>query len=326
MSNLSNEQRAMLAWDMANRRGEQEERWAQQRLPANQDRDEVIPGVYVLDSKYYQKLGEGHYSHFIITIFDLLLSVWDHETKDFKVLYKPLYRCGSKPGSFEAHHLAVSTFIRWESKFIHLPNCRLRDLPADVQQHLVSSNCVAHMSVGNGSLPLQSTPFPSSMAKGSAGVHINIQDPSEAAERETATCRSISGFGSRSLTPYYVMDFSAQFQDIIKQGLKTATTRVLREGVEGGEPELMRLVHALATSDEGVRVQAVSDNHETDPPEVFATLLVTAVQSVNFEDLTETLAATEQFGSLLEFKDCLRGFYPWITDKDEVWIFYFELA
>lgn len=57
--------------------------------------------VYSIDDKYYQVMGHA----------------WDHEVKDFKVLYRPLYHCQEKAGSFEAHTLAVSHFSRWESKF-----------------------------------------------------------------------------------------------------------------------------------------------------------------------------------------------------------------
>lgn len=58
--------------------------------------------IYYLPPYYYQKLGE----------------VWDHEIKDFKIFYKPLYSCESKVNSYEAHHLAVSTFERWYRRFI----------------------------------------------------------------------------------------------------------------------------------------------------------------------------------------------------------------
>lgn len=57
--------------------------------------------VYSLKGKFYQVLGHA----------------WDHETKQFKVIYRPLYHCLRKAGSFEAHTLASSHFSRWESKF-----------------------------------------------------------------------------------------------------------------------------------------------------------------------------------------------------------------
>ena len=57
--------------------------------------------IYVLKGQYYQLLGHA----------------WDHETKDFKVIYRPLYHCEAKSDSFEAHVLAASHFSRWEEKF-----------------------------------------------------------------------------------------------------------------------------------------------------------------------------------------------------------------
>lgn len=57
--------------------------------------------VYELKGEYYQVLGHA----------------WDHETKDFKVVYRPLYHCEAKHERFEAHTLAVSHFSRWDEKF-----------------------------------------------------------------------------------------------------------------------------------------------------------------------------------------------------------------
>jgi hypothetical protein len=57
--------------------------------------------IFVLKGQYYQLLGHA----------------WDHETKDFKVIYRPLYHCKAAEGRFEAHTLASSHFSRFESKF-----------------------------------------------------------------------------------------------------------------------------------------------------------------------------------------------------------------
>ena len=50
---------------------------------------------------------------------------WDHETKDFKVVYRPLYHCGHKVDSYEAHVLAVSHFSRWDTKFQRIPSSQV---------------------------------------------------------------------------------------------------------------------------------------------------------------------------------------------------------
>lgn len=57
--------------------------------------------VYELKGQFYQKLGEA----------------WDHEVKEFKVVYRPLYHCEAAANRFEAHVLAVSHFARWDERF-----------------------------------------------------------------------------------------------------------------------------------------------------------------------------------------------------------------
>jgi hypothetical protein len=281
--------------------------------------------IYVLDSKYYQKLGE----------------VWDHETKDFKVLYKPLYNCGSKSGSYEAHHLATSTFERWQRKFTPVRAWNRAALSSGgARDHVVAPASVLDLSAGNDRLPLLSVPLPYSVQKGSAPVSTVVGElPAAAPPGATVmppealiSCRSDSGFGSRSLTPYFVIDFSSEFQQMIVDGRKKATTRVLKANVENGEPELHTLVTALLKQQQraqeqwsGLVASAVSDVDDVLPPAVFAQLRVTGVQCVLFSELTADLAALEQFPSLEAFKRCLRRFYPWIQPHDEVHVFHFEL-
>ena len=325
LMDIASEQAKMGIWDMSNRREEQQERWTQQHdaLPV-----ECPTNIYTLESKYYQKLGEGMTSQINIPCIGVIyvIIVWDHETKDFKVLYKPMYCCGSKKGSFEAHHLAVSTFERWERKFTPVHICRLEELPAHVRIHVVSSKSVLDLSSGNDSLPLASVPLPPQMQKSSSQISVTASEPTSAILSSGQTiCRSDSGYGSRSLVPYYVLDFSLHFKDIIQQGKKRATTRVLKAGVEGGEPHLMELVRALDVQPSvGVVVQAVCDD-DTSPALVFATLRVSSVEEVAFANLTQEIAEIEQFSTLDEFRACLRGFYPWIGDDDKVHVFYFEL-
>ena len=304
----------------------------------------VNTAVYVLDSKYYQKIGE----------------VWDHETKDFKILYKPLYCCPSKTGSYEAHHLATSTFERWNRKFSLVRSCDIESLPAEVKSHVVATRSVQDLSAGNNSLPLLSTELPKTMQKGSTRVTTIIEEPplpvshrplsasassaSVSVPHATATtvtdnitcCRSISGFGSRSLTPYFLMDFSPEFQMMIIKGLKKATTRILKPNVENGEPHLQRIVNALKEQEQhqqqqlhvsrrGVVASAVSDEDDSMAAEVFAVIRITSVECMLFSEITPELATIEQFASLDSFKACLRTFYPWIQDDDAVHVFHFEL-
>ena len=71
--------------------------------------------VYELKGEHYQLLGHA----------------WDHETKDFKVIYRPLYHCPSASGRFEAHVLAASHFERWDARFKRVP---VRSLPPSARQ------------------------------------------------------------------------------------------------------------------------------------------------------------------------------------------------
>jgi non-canonical (house-cleaning) NTP pyrophosphatase len=73
---------------------------------------------YVLGGKYYQKLGE----------------VWNHDVKDFVVLYRPMYHCSSKLKSFEAHVLAVRNFDDFERKF---KPCSFGELSQEAKEYVL---------------------------------------------------------------------------------------------------------------------------------------------------------------------------------------------
>ena len=78
------------------------------------DAADVLRGVDVwsLKGEYYQVLGHA----------------WNHEKKDFDVVYRPLYHCDAAEGRFEGHVLAVSHFSRWDAKFERVAD--LATLPA----------------------------------------------------------------------------------------------------------------------------------------------------------------------------------------------------
>lgn len=82
--------------------------------------EEATEEVRVVECKgrYYQVMGH----------------VWDHEAKEFKVLYRPLYHCEFKPDRFEAHVLAVSHFERWERLF---RSCAVSSLPAEARARIL---------------------------------------------------------------------------------------------------------------------------------------------------------------------------------------------
>ena len=74
---------------------------------------------YELKGEYYQVIGHA----------------WDHQTKDFKVIYRPLYHCPSAVDRFEAHMLAASHFERWGDKFKRVP---LSSLPAAAARRVLA--------------------------------------------------------------------------------------------------------------------------------------------------------------------------------------------
>ena len=74
---------------------------------------------YELKGEYYQVIGHA----------------WDHQTKDFKVIYRPLYHCPSAVDRFEAHVLAASHFERWDDKFKRVP---LSSLPAAAARRVLA--------------------------------------------------------------------------------------------------------------------------------------------------------------------------------------------
>eukprot|EP01065_Artemidia_motanka_P046786 TRINITY_DN7176_c0_g1_i1.p1 TRINITY_DN7176_c0_g1~~TRINITY_DN7176_c0_g1_i1.p1 ORF type:complete len:159 (+),score=30.48 TRINITY_DN7176_c0_g1_i1:49-525(+) len=120
--------------------------------------------VYELKGQYYQVLGHA----------------WDHKRKDFGVVYRPLYHCGPKPGSFEAHVLASSHFERWESKFTKVD---FDDLDHDAQSRVLPGPFVGD---DLWDLPLRTRPIPGA-------------DPAASAEGKA---RTVSGHGTRSHHKY----------------------------------------------------------------------------------------------------------------------------
>ena len=312
-----------------------------------------VDDVYTLSGKYYQKLGE----------------VWDHETKDFKVMYKPLYACGNKEGSFEAHHLAVSTFERWERKFTKVQDSEtLSKIIQNQQPFLVSAQSVCDISAGNPTLPLVTVPLPTAVSKSSAAIAVSVSDvilpapasaPASAAPPATAAtavatisedvvptgvsgnnsyyCRTQSGYGTRSLSPYYTLDFDPCWQRMIVSGQKCASTRVLNASINGSEPHLQDLVDAVlslsssssspsssysnADSSGGVDTYAVSGDT------AFARLKITSVAtSLTFGSLTQEIAEIEQFETVQAFQECLLQYYPTIQRDDAVHVFYFSVV
>jgi hypothetical protein len=74
------------------------------------------PEVWELKGEYYQVLGHA----------------WDHEVKDFKVCYRPLYHCVAAAGRFEGHVLACSHYSRWESKFRRLKGATVSEIESQL--------------------------------------------------------------------------------------------------------------------------------------------------------------------------------------------------
>lgn len=268
--------------------------------------DNLFDNLYYLNEKYYQKLGE----------------VWDHETKDFKVLYKPLYCCNSKVGSFEAHHLATSTFERWEGKFTRVTSLDEIEHIQELKDYIVSNGSIRELSRGNPKLPTVSTPIPCKLQVASAKAIVHVEDvPSSAT---TPIGQSDSGYGSRSLIPYFAIHFDAKWKELILNGKKTATTRVLSKSKDKKD-DLALLINQVKNTHEGVMVKCLCGGGKKTPCEIFGNVCVTRVDEHKVKNLSIELAKIEQFNTVSEFIECLQGYYPDLTLDDDVYTFYFKL-
>jgi hypothetical protein len=287
--------------------------------------------IYYLDNLYYQKLGE----------------VWDHETKDFKVFYKPLYSCEAKPGSYEAHSLAVSTFERWIRKFI--PISRLpsdHHFPDEILQYLVSKKAIEELTQGSSSSSFSkdTIPFSPLLLNGTVTNSVipsSIKSPAcYGLPQELKLYQSISGYGTRAHQPYHAIDFDSKWKDLILSGKKKATTRILSGEIIGGEPNLQDLVERLERNPEsGLLVQAICDTEIPSSPPLslttpegplpstaFAFLVIHQVLEYTVRDLPLEVALIENFSDLPSFLACLRGYYPTLTEDSHVHVFHFHLA
>lgn len=260
--------------------------------------------VYHLSGKYYQKLGEA----------------WDHEVKDFKVLYKPLYDCNSKQGSFEAHYLAVSPFERWSKKFEKITDDDITNLSLAVREYLVQSPAVGELAAGCRSFPLTTTLLPEGMERCRASVSVE-------SDRELSKCSTESGYGARSHYPYHTINFAAMFVDMILDGRKSATTRFVTPTAVGAEPVLNNLVQSFISSStpDDIVVRATTTDASSGITTVFAELRLRGMEVKKFGDLSLELARLEQFDTVEEFKSCLLKFYPSLTSDDNVTTFYFTV-
>lgn len=301
--------------------------------------------LYYLDGIYYQKLGE----------------VWDHDIKDFKVLYKLLYSCGARAGSYEAHTLAISSFQRWSSKFIPislLPSDH--HFPQEITPYLVSRKAIDELTQGSSasaspSHSKETIPFSSHLLNGTVTNSIVCTARKTPADYglppDMKLYQSISGYGTRAHQPYHAIHFDSKWKGLILSGQKNATTRILSEEIIGGEPHLQDLVQRLERNpDLDLLVQAICDielpptpplsdttsptsllsSLQVDdsrlPSEVFASLHVHKVMEYSVRDLPLEVALIENFSDLPSFLACLRGYYPSLTDESRVHVFHFHLA
>jgi hypothetical protein len=284
--------------------------------------------IFILDEKYYQKLGE----------------VWDHETKDFKILYKPLYSCPSKNGSFEAHHLATSTFERWHRKFIPLTSLENHSLPDSLRDYLLDQASLGSLTRGNPSLPATTKPLSKFVRHGSVIGIVTVPSliSSPPPHESYRLCQTVSGYGSRSLVPYHVIHFDLRWKEAILSGTKKATTRVLSSKITGSEAtDLHRLLRDYSESEreqsESLIVEAVCDLPTTPSPSsspapslpspvvVFAILKIDRIVEYPVRDLPLDLALAEGFLDLSSFVSCLREYYPFLQEDDAVHVFHFHL-
>tara|TARA_A100001015_G_C15041416_1_gene739893 strand:- start:2353 stop:3456 length:1104 start_codon:yes stop_codon:yes gene_type:complete len=142
-----------------------------ERKEEKEDNDDEKFEVWELKSQYYQVLGDA----------------WDHETKDFKVVYRPLYHCPADSNRFEAHNLACSHFSRWNSKF---RKCKFNEIPEKIKELLLPGPFVydKEWKFANRTVPMEKR---------------EKEEVNAAVVSKVATCSySKSGYGTRSFEMY----------------------------------------------------------------------------------------------------------------------------
>ena len=104
------------------------------------------------------------------------------------------------------------------------------------------------------------------------------------------------------------IDFAPEFRRPILDGTKTATTRFLKV-----EPELRGI-----GVDQEVECTIAKIN-------VFAKIRITQIENCRFDSIPDNIARIENYRNPKELQTVLIGFYPSISQSDELTIFHFEL-
>lgn len=108
------------------------------------------------------------------------------------------------------------------------------------------------------------------------------------------------------------LDFAPQFVDIIRNGDKRATTRLLGEK----DTDLSSDKDALAV---GMPCRAVAAGKE------FAVLRVERFSDRTFADIDDELACIENLSTGLELQTILHHFYPGASNHDQIRVIYFSV-
>lgn len=195
---------------------------------------------------------------------------------------------------------------------------------------------IDELTKGNNKLPRSSVPYPPIVAHGSVVNTVTSQEvKSLPLSPPFKICQSISGYGTRSLVPYYVMDFDRKWIELILEGKKRATTRILTPDVPGSEEYLNSIVKKFQTNpSHGLTISAVSDQLDScsssdsstkSPSVVFAPIHIDEISTYTLRDLPLEVAQIENFIDLPSFVNCLREYYPTLQDDTVLHVFYFHL-
>lgn len=138
----------------------------------------------------------------------------------------------------------------------------------------------------------------------------------------------ISGCNKPSnMAQKYVLDFHSDFKTVILEGKKKATTRILDGSIEGSEPILNQLVDAFnvnVDSKESPFIVAASCTNDEEGFHIFGELVITRIEVCTVNDITVEIACSEDFINVFDFVECLRRFYPTLSDDNVVHVFQFD--
>lgn len=108
------------------------------------------------------------------------------------------------------------------------------------------------------------------------------------------------------------LNFSNDFISIIKEGKKTATTRLSNEIDPNSDLR-------------EIKINSIVSATSANELEEFVKLKIKKIEEILFCDITNNIAKIEDCSDKTELQNLLRKFYPNIEDNSEIKVFHFEV-